>query len=260
MDWSVGEYERVACGLMPAATAVVDRAAPAPGERLLDIGCGTGNAALLAAGRGADVTGVDPAIRLLAAARAAAGTRGITAEFLRGEAGALPIAEATFDVVVSVFGVVYAPDAAAAIAEMVRVTRARGRIVFSAWVPTGALFELMRIRARATSVAQSAPVDPPPFSWHDETALARAFGRHGLAVELSQHDLTFSAASPQAFIDAELAHHPAWITARRTLTAGRLDQLREDALALLVRANERRDGFEVTSRYVTVAARRFQVP
>jgi len=61
LDWSIGNYEHTADQLMPAARLVVDRAAPAPGERVVDVGCGTGNAALLAAARGARVTGVDPA-------------------------------------------------------------------------------------------------------------------------------------------------------------------------------------------------------
>jgi 2-polyprenyl-3-methyl-5-hydroxy-6-metoxy-1,4-benzoquinol methylase len=69
MDWSLGHYEHTAAQLMPAARVVVDRAAPAEGERVVDVGCGTGNAALLAAARGARVTGVDPAARLLEVAR-----------------------------------------------------------------------------------------------------------------------------------------------------------------------------------------------
>lgn len=75
LDWSLGNYEHTAAQLLPAARVVVDRAAPAAGERVADVGCGTGNAALLAAARGARVTGVDPAPRLLEVAREQAAAR-----------------------------------------------------------------------------------------------------------------------------------------------------------------------------------------
>ena len=64
VDWSVGHHEETASQLLPAAELLVEEAAPLAGERVVDVGCGTGNAALLAAARGARVTGVDPALRL----------------------------------------------------------------------------------------------------------------------------------------------------------------------------------------------------
>jgi SAM-dependent methyltransferase len=72
VDWGLGRYEQTAQGLLPASSAVISRAAPAPGEHVIDVGCGTGNAALLAAERGAQATGVDPAERPLDVARAQA--------------------------------------------------------------------------------------------------------------------------------------------------------------------------------------------
>jgi SAM-dependent methyltransferase len=91
MDWDAGNYERIATQLLPAARVVIDRAAPLQGERVLDIGCGTGNAAILAAERGARVTAVDPAQRLLDIGRAEAAARGVDVAFLRGEAARLPL-------------------------------------------------------------------------------------------------------------------------------------------------------------------------
>ena len=122
-DWSIGCYERTAAQLLPAAEAVVARAAPLAGELVVDVGCGTGNAALLAAARGARVIGVDPAARLLEVARAEAAARELEATFVAGEAAAIPLPEASADAVVSVFGVIFAPDAAAAAAELTRVSR-----------------------------------------------------------------------------------------------------------------------------------------
>jgi 2-polyprenyl-3-methyl-5-hydroxy-6-metoxy-1,4-benzoquinol methylase len=79
LDWSVGRYEHVAAQLSPAAREVVERALPTPGEWVLDVGCGTGNAALLAAARGARVVGVDPASRLLEVAQQRAAEEGLDA-------------------------------------------------------------------------------------------------------------------------------------------------------------------------------------
>ena len=89
-DWGLGRYEDTATRLEPAARVVVEAAAPVAGERVVDVGCGTGNAALLAAERGASVTGVDPAPRLLEVARAQAAARGLDATFAPGHAAELP--------------------------------------------------------------------------------------------------------------------------------------------------------------------------
>src|SRR3954451_6604160 len=98
VDWSVGEYERTAAELEPAARHVVALAAPAPGERVLDLACGTGNAALLAAPAGARVTGLDAASRLVEVARARAAAAGADAEFVVGDALDLPFDDGSFDV------------------------------------------------------------------------------------------------------------------------------------------------------------------
>ena len=110
VDWGVGRYERTAAQLAPVAGVVVERAAPQPGERVLDLGTGTGNAALLAAARHATVIGVDPAARLLEVARARAADAGLDATFELGEGAAIPVESGTIDATVSVFGVIFAPD------------------------------------------------------------------------------------------------------------------------------------------------------
>src|SRR3954470_6148685 len=117
LDWSLGRYERTAEQLLPAARLVVERAAPSAGDRVVDVGCGTGNAALLAAERGARVTGVDPAARLLEGAAGRAASQGLDATFSRGDAASLPVADGTAGLTVSVFGAIFAPDPTAAAAE-----------------------------------------------------------------------------------------------------------------------------------------------
>src|SRR4051812_13368369 len=167
-DWGAGHYEHTAAQLQGAAVVVVDVAAPAAGEHVVDVGCGTGNAALLAAARGARVTGVDPAPRLLGVARELAEAGGLEAEFVEGEAAAGPLADGEADVVLSVFGVIFAPDPAAAAVELRRVCAPGGRIVLSAWIPEGPIFEAVRVVRSAGG--------PPPFPWHDPDALTGLFG------------------------------------------------------------------------------------
>jgi ubiquinone/menaquinone biosynthesis C-methylase UbiE len=135
-------------------------AAPAEGECVVDVGCGTGNAALLAAARGAGVTGVDPAARLLEVGRAQAAAQGLDVTFALGEAAALPVPDGDAEVVLSAFGVIFAPDAAAAGAEMTRVTAPAGRIVLSAWVPEGAIHEAAHLAQEAVRRAGRCSLGP----------------------------------------------------------------------------------------------------
>jgi SAM-dependent methyltransferase len=256
-DWGLGHYERTAAQLLPAARVLVGRAAPTEGEHAVDVGCGTGNAALLAAERGARVTGVDPARRLLEVARKEAATRGIDATFSEGDAAALPVEDGRADVVLSVFGVIFAPDAPAAAAELARVTGADGRIVMTAWIPGGAISELARAARGAVGRALGAPAGPPPFAWHDRDALAELFAPYGFTVAVEEHRIAFTAASPREYLDVEFANHPLAVGGRQILEPrGELEALHEQSLAILEAGNEDPDAFRATSRYVIATARR----
>ena len=107
----------------------------------------------------------------------------------------------------SVFGVIFASDPRAAAAEMARVTAPGGRIVLSAWIPSGATHRAVRAAAEAVRDALGAPAGPPPFAWHERTALATLFAPHGLEVTVDEERLAFTAPSPQAYLD-EQAEHP----------------------------------------------------
>ena len=260
IDWGAGRYERTAAQLAPVAGVVVERAGPRPGERVLDLGTGTGNAALLAAARHATVVGVDPAARLLEVARARAADADLEAGFALGEGAAIPVDAGTIDVVVSVFGVIFAPDAAAAAAELARVVTPHGRIVLSAWLPGGAVGEVVRMARQATMAALDAPPGPPPFAWHDQETLSGLLGPHGFEVGIERHDHTFTASSVDAYLEVQLEDHPLTSASRAMLEAqgkgdvqaGIIDRARE----ILAEANESRDGFAVTSSYVVATARR----
>lgn len=256
MDWGEGSYEHIAPQLLPAADAVVERLAPRPSEHVVDVGCGTGNAALLAARRGARVTGVDPAARLVDVAAAAAHAEGLDAEFVQGDAAALPLSKGGADAVVSVFGVIFAPDAERAAAELGRVTAPAGRIVLSAWRPGGAVADVSRLRREAIARATGTHGGPPPFAWNERDAVSGLFAPHGFTVELSEQELAFEADSPEAFADGESRNHPMWISARAVLEPDSMAELEARALWIYREANEDPDGFRIMSPYALVSARR----
>ena len=173
---------------------------------------------------------------------------------IRGEAGALPLNDASADVVLSVFGVIFAPDAAAVAAEMARVTAPGGRIVLCAWIPEGTLTEVARVRREALAAATAGPA---PFPWHDGEALTQMFAPHGFSVSTHEQRLAFTAASSRAFGDSEFRDHPLWITARAVLEpAGRIQAVRDRELRMLEAGNEDPSAFRLTSRYVVAAATR----
>ena len=258
LDWGVGHYERTAELLLPAAQVVVDVAAVRPGERVLDVGSGTGNVALLAAGRGAHVTAVDPSERLLGVALRAAREQGLDVTGALGEVAALPVPEATFDCLLSNFGVIFAPDAGAAAAEIARVLAPGGRAGFSAWLPGGAVGACAATAQDLVREALGAPPAQPGFPWHDAAAVADVFATHGFSVTVGrQEEIVFTAPSPEEFLDAEFANHPMAVAASDILQRrGRADSARARLLQVLRDNNEDGEGFRCTSRYVVLVARR----
>ena len=131
--WAGGAYERVADEFAPIHDRVVAAVAPQPGERVLDVACGTGGVALRAARAGAEVVGLDLSAAQLEKARAAASSEGLDVRFDEGDCQEMPYEEASFDVVVSVFGAIFAASHAAAAAELGRVCRPGGRLALTAW-------------------------------------------------------------------------------------------------------------------------------
>lgn len=251
MDWSVGRYETIAEQLWPAAAALIDRAEISPGDRVVDVGCGTGNAALLAAGRGAQVTGIDPAARLLEVGRARAAESGAAVTFKQGDAASIPLATASADVVLSVFGVIFAPDPTAAAAELARVTTPEGRILLTAWVPGGAIHDCVGAFQKAVADALGLPPGPPPFAWHERGELEGLLGPHGFSITVEESRLAFTAGSAREYLAIMGRDHPVSVAGRAVLESrGGAEEVTERVIGILGAANEDPSAFRVTSRYV----------
>lgn len=152
--WGNGPFEPVAETIADVHDALVEALAPAAGERWLDLACGTGAVAERAARSGARVVGVDLAPALIEIATRRAEERRLEIEYRVGDCERLSeIADASFDVVSSSFGVMFAPDQPASAAELARVTRPGGRIGLANWTPAGGVGRMFRMLA---------PFQPPP--------------------------------------------------------------------------------------------------
>ena len=255
IDWSDGSYERTAQNLALAAERALDALGEIAGQRLLDLGCGTGNVALSAARRGARVVAVDPAIRLVDVTRARALEAGLDVEALVADAGAVPAPDGAFDLAASVFAVIFAPDPEVAAGELLRVVRPGGRIVLTTWRPSGAVFEAGTILRNAVPAPPSAPARPAP-DWGDGAFVRALFEPRGASVTEEDAEMTFTADSPEAWFDEQEAHHPVWRAVRGWLDAGAWSDVRARSVAVLRAQNEDPSGFRVTSRYAVVLVRR----
>ena len=243
-DWSAGTYELTAERLAPAATTAASHLAPGPGVRVIDVACGTGNAALDAARAGASVLGVDRAERLVAVARERAAQEGLDARFEVGDAVELPAEDGAFDAAVSVFGVIFA-DAPAAVAELRRVVRPGGRIVLTTWTTEGPTARTMEIVGEALGAPRKPPV------WSDPEVVRSLFA--GAQVAVAEHELRFRAASADAYMAEQQRDHPMWIAMGPALEAGgRAEETLARVRAVLEEAGDGPSGFDLPAPYLVV--------
>jgi len=178
----------------------------ASGERILDIGCGTGVVAVTAARRGAKVSGLDLSPVLLEAARRNAVVAGVDIDFVEGDAEALPYPDAAFDVVLSQFGHILAPRPDVAMREMLRVLKVGGRIAFSAWPPELFIGRQSPFIARYLPPPSPGDEQPaPPALWGEPTIIRERLGNTTAELIFERDATIIPALSPQHFRAAQEA-------------------------------------------------------
>jgi ubiquinone/menaquinone biosynthesis C-methylase UbiE len=172
--WSEGDFAMVAGLVMMVAEELAEELDIVPGERVLDVACGSGNGALAAARRSwGNAVGVDFVPALLERGRERAAVERLDVEFVEGDAADLPLGEGEFDVVISIFGAMFAPEQEKAAAELLRVCNHGGRIGMANWVPDGPISSLF------ATIAKHAPPPPgivPPVLWGTEERVRELFG------------------------------------------------------------------------------------
>lgn len=179
----------------PPAADLIRHARVIAGQRVLDVGCGTGVVAVTAARRGARVTGLDLTPALLVRARENAALAGVDVEWHEGDAEALPFPDASFDVVLSQFGHIFAPRPDVVVTEMLRVLKPGGVLAFNTWPPelfTGRMFAL---------TARYAPPPPPgvapPVLWGDPTVIRERLGDRVTGLAFDRGEMRVPTLSPQ---------------------------------------------------------------
>jgi ubiquinone/menaquinone biosynthesis C-methylase UbiE len=162
--WMTGDYDLFSRYMEKDAEQFFRRLGVTPGTRLLDVGCGAGQLALMAARAGAEVIGCDIATNWIEKARARAAAEGLDVTFQEGDAESLPFADAQFDVVVSLIGAMFAPRPDLVAAELTRVCRPGGMIAMANWTPSGFIGQMFKVISE--HIAPSGM--PAPVLWGDE--------------------------------------------------------------------------------------------
>jgi SAM-dependent methyltransferase len=220
--WGKGPYQRITETIADIHELVVERMAPGPGDRWLDLACGTGAVAERAAAAGADVTGLDLAPVLIETAKERAAGLGLDIEYVVGDAERIELPDASFDKVSSTCGIMFAPDHEAVARELARVTAPGGRIALATWTPTGGLAKMFKVMAPY----QPAPPPSSPFDWGDESRVRELLGE-SFDLELEEHVSTLRVPSGEAYWELFSTSYGPTKTLAESL-GDRREQLRRD--------------------------------
>lgn len=224
------------------------------GDRVLDVGTASGNTALAAARRRAVVTGIDitPALLKRAALRAAA--EGLQIDFQQGDATAMTFKDASFDVVMSTFGAIFAPDPIKTAAEMARVCRPGGKIAMAVWTPDGMFGKLFRILAKYSPPDTQVEL---PISWGDENVLEKRFRPYIQDLQVRRERVRFRSPSPERWVEFMKTHFGPAIVAMEHSSPDRQRFLTEEMTDLMREYNRSPNSTALgESEYLEVVATR----
>lgn len=259
--WEKGDFTRIASAMRESGDALVESLGVTAGMKVLDLGCGDGTTALPAAKRGADVLGVDIARNLVEAGNKRAAEAGLTSKlrFEQGDACALTgIADASFDLLVTIFGAMFAPKPFDVAREMVRVTKKGGRIVMGNWIPHDPTLvaQILRICSAYTPPPPEGFVSP--MTWGVEANVVERFGAAGIPadrVRCERGTFTFRPSGTTAeYVDAfRMYYGPTMNAFDAARQKGREAELHAELLALFTAQNRGTDGrIEIPATFLKV--------
>jgi SAM-dependent methyltransferase len=251
--WSAGDYAVIGTSLQLTGESLCEAIDVSAGERVLDVACGNGNAALAAARRGCEVTATDYVATLLERAGARASAEGLTIEIREADAEALPFADDAFDVVLSTFGVMFTPQQELAASELCRVCRRGGRIGLANWTPDGFVGQMLRIISRH--------VPPPsglrsPLEWGTQARLEELLQGAVTERQIHRRHFVFRYRSAEHWLATFRTYYGPVHQAFLALDAAGQLSLARDLLSLVSTHNTSSTGaLRIPSEYLEVVAR-----
>jgi SAM-dependent methyltransferase len=248
--WSSGDYAVVGTTLQIVGEQLCESLDLRAGQHVLDVAAGNGNASLAAARRWCDVVSTDYVASLLERARMRATAEALPVRFREADAEALPFEAATFDVVVSTFGVMFTANHEQAAAELVRVCKPAGKIGLANWTPEGFIGQLFKVLGKY--------LPPPagsksPALWGTAHYLGQLFGASAVSIQAEPRHFVFRYRSAEHFVDIFKAYYGPMLKAFAALDAAGQQGLRRDLIALIESMNRGNDGsMAVPSEYLEV--------
>jgi SAM-dependent methyltransferase len=261
--WEKGDFTRIAEGMRESGEALVGELGITDGLRVLDLGCGDGTTALPAARLGADVLGVDIASNLVAAGNARAEALGLTnCSFQEGDASDLhELGDERFDLVVSIFGAMFAPRPFDVAKEMVRVTRPGGRIVMGNWIPNDPTFVAQILR-----ISSSYSPPPPdgfvsPMTWGVEDDVIERFTSAGvpeerISFERDTYTFNYPGAPSEMVAEFRSYYGPTMNAFEAAAANGREADLRAELDTLFNEQNTSDDATSIPATFLRVTVNR----
>jgi SAM-dependent methyltransferase len=250
--WASGDFAQIGVTLTLVGETICEAADVHAGQSVLDVAAGAGNAAVAAARRFADVTASDYVPALLERGRERAAAERLPVAFVEADAEALPFADASYDVVLSTFGVMFAPNQEQAARELLRVTKPGGTIGLANWTPEGWIGDIFR--ANASHVAPPAGVSSP-LLWGTESRVRELLGSGIRELRMTRRHFDFRYRSPEHWLAFWREYYGPTVAAFAALDTAGQDALAGDLLAVIAEHNRANDGtMSVPSEYLEVIA------
>jgi ubiquinone/menaquinone biosynthesis C-methylase UbiE len=250
--WEAGDFSEIAKHIETAAEGFVGRLNVQPGMKVLDVACGSGNLAVVAAAKAADVTGIDIADNLVESAKKRAEALGLSIKFEQGDAEAMPYADGEFDVVMTMYGAMFAPRPDVTASELIRVCKPGGTIAMANWTPTGFAGQMFKLAGKYLPP----PPMPAPVLWGVPETVAERFGDHVTDLQMTLQMAEFRyEMSPAEVVDLFRTYFGPTVMAFKAIAPENHEAYRSDLEALWAEHNTS-GGVEthVKSEYLEVIA------
>ncbi len=253
--WSSGDFGQIGRAHAKGNIEFVERLSITPGIKVLDVACGAGTASVAAALAGADVTGVDIAQNLIDQAIANSEQAGVTATFEVGDAEDLPYTDGAFDLVMSMFGAMFAPRPDLTASELKRVCKPGGVIAMANWTPDGFIGQTFKLNTKYFPLPHEVPA---PVLWGIEDVVRERFSDGISDLQLTRRKIFFEFPfGPEAVAEHFRKYFGPTQKAFESLDEAGQGSLRKDLIALWAMHNQATDGTtKVESEYLEVIARR----